>query len=785
MASTGGGSSYLVTFVGGLVLLTAATSWAFWRVTAGEVRRSAAEYKAKRAPRVVVPPPPPVVVVEPDTTPTWQPDPAAALADTVFMLRSQGRLAEALQALERWLARYPADSPFRLSAARLAFEVPERPRGIGHYKLYLTRVPDRTVTREAVERIVREMPADQVRAALATLMDVDGDDFVVRIALARATLQAGDAEAVERLLRPVPPRFDPDVDAMRLQARRALVASLPEAERWVAEYPEEPVYRLALARALLRERRGVEALAEYRRGVLADSSAQVREEMADAALMADSLEVASALLRGVLAEDSTRVGALLALGRARARLGDGRGAVDAFERVLALAPDESRFAEARGVLFEVDDPASTLPLLRRLVAWRPLDDVLRLRFAQDLERTQAFGESEAQYDTLLARSPSAPTQLARARVRSTRGDLAGALADAAASEAREPTVDAALLQADIHRWRDERALARDAYGRARRLAPADPRVAEGWRLLAVQRRRALASVPAYGSVARAGGLGDSDGYGAFTVRGQHGEAPFAGEAIVTVGAESRWVQGRGVPTRQGWGGDVGVAWLSGRLALEARAGAVQFEGSGPKLAARLEAVHRSAGFTARGVLAQEPAYETLRAATAVRPDSVLGGTSALGSISAALTPRMEAYAQADHVRLGDGNSRSVLQGTARYALAGPVGVLYAAGVATFGQGTLAYWSPSLFATQGLGLDVRHARPAGLSIGARVVPAYAWIREDAPGKPPGTTTSLQVNLSFEAVWRREGWEVGAFAGYGQDRSGTYAAGNGGLRVRATW
>jgi hypothetical protein len=87
------------------------------------------------------------------------------------------------------------------------------------------------------------------------------------------------------------------------------------------------------------------------------------------------------------------------------------------------------------------------------VAFRPRDDALRLRYAQDLERTASLPAAEAQYDTLLMHAPTATLLLTRARIRSTRGDLAGALADAAASEAREPSVDAALMQGDIHRWR--------------------------------------------------------------------------------------------------------------------------------------------------------------------------------------------------------------------------------------------------------------------------------------------------------------------------------------------
>ena len=68
------------------------------------------------------------------------------------------------------------------------------------------------------------------------------------------------------------------------------------------------------------------------------------------------------------------------------------------------------------------------------------------------------------------------------------------------------------------------------------------------------------------------------------------------------------------------------------------------------------------------------------------------------------------------------------------------------------------------------------------MGARFAPSYAWVREDAPGRPAGTQGALQATLSADATWRRRGWEIGLYGGYGQDRAGTYSAAFGGLRAR---
>jgi tetratricopeptide (TPR) repeat protein len=766
---------YAITFAIGLAVLTIGAVVAFWAVTGSEVERSAAEAAEARRPR----PEPPV-----DTTPPWQPAPEVALRDSLFIFRESGQLDEALRVLEAWLAEYPDDRPIRLDGARIAFEVGRRQRGVFHYRWYLAPRDDRPVLQEAVNRILAELSPAEARAALASMLYVDLRDFPVRIGLARATADAGYPAAADSLLNPIPPHIDPVVDELRLLVRRSINPDIPTATRWVAEYPGEVLYRLVLARALAREGRPGDALEHYVAAFDVDTTLALREEAANAAVAAGNLEMASGLLERILEREAARESALLSYGRVRARLGDNAGAVQAFERLMALDPDDARFAEARGVLFEVNDTELTLPLLARLVAYRPADDALRLRYAQDLERTQRLALAEAQYDTLIVRAPSAPLLLTRARLRSAQNNLSGALADAAASEAREPSLDAALLQAEIHRWRSERELSRQGYERAARFAPDDPRVVEGRRLLAVQRRDALYYEPAYGTVASSNGLGDSDGFGSFTLRAQQGSAPFTSEMVLIAGGELHQVSGGPLGPQRGIGGDIGLARAFGRANLLGRVGLVTFEGGTPVPTATFEMAQRSQTRSLRGAVVHAPAYESLRSAHVIAPNDVLSATTLLGSFSSQLSPRLEIFVQADHTRLGDGNARSVGVGAVKYAVRGPVAVLYTASAATFGEGTADYWSPELFVTQGVGLDVRQNRPRGWSAGARISPAFAWVRETAPSRPVGMQSALQATLAADATWRSDVLELGLFAGYGQDRAGTYAAGFGGLRARLT-
>lgn len=764
---------YGIFFGIGLTGLTAAAMSAFWAVTGSEVRRSAAE--AAEANRRVV------VEAPRDTAPAWQPEPEAALLDTLYLLRAEGRLGDALKVLERWLAAHPDDRPRRLDAARLAFEAARRERGVVHYRTYLIAAPDRDVLLEAVSRVLSEFQPQLARDALARLLRVDDGQFTVRLGLARATAEAENPAEAERILGPIPPFALPEADALRLQVRRALNPSIDDARRWVEEYPRELHYRLVLARALRRADLAGESVGHYLAALDADTSLALRAEAADAAVAAEQLTLASALLEDVLERDSTNDAALLSYARVRARLGDDAGAVTAFERLMARAPSEERFIEARGVLFEVQDVTRTLPLLARLVAFRPSDDALRLRYAQDLERSESPRAAEAQYDTLLLRQPTAALHLARARLRTGRNVLPLALDDAAAAEALDPTAEAAWMQGEIHRWREERELSRQAYARAAARDPNDPRIAEGQRLLAVQRRTALGWEPAFGNSVLTQGLGDSDGFGSYRLRAQRGFDPFVREDLLIVGAEVRQVTG-GVRARSALGGDVGLLRTIGRVALTGRIGALAFSEGPTAPTAQLEALDRSPTRTLRAALTHEPAYETLRSAGTVRDDAPLTATAAAASISQQVTARLDLFVQGEHAALSDGNNRQVAAAALRFAATPTIGVLYLASAARVAEGTADYWSPQRFVTQGIALDLRRNRREGWSVGARLAPSYAWVRETAPGRPAGLQSAFQALATADAWWRGGAWEVGITGGYGQDRAGTYAASFGSIQAR---
>jgi hypothetical protein len=308
-------------------------------------------------------------------------------------------------------------------------------------------------------------------------------------------------------------------------------------------------------------------------------------------------------------------------------------------------------------------------------------------------------------------------------------------------------------------------------------------VIEGSDLLAVQRREALAFEPEFGRAASSNGLGDSGGFTSFAFRAQQGWDPFEGETVIIVGAEFREATGAAARPLNALGADVGVAREVGRVNVLARVGLLGFAGA-PTATGLLEVSQRSRTRSLRASVGRAPAYESLRSRNALAPGDVLSATTLLGSASVQLNARTDVYVQVDHTAFGDGNARSVVAGAARRALTPTFSLVYTASAATFGEGTTDYWSPSVFVTQGVGVDARRDQREGWSFGARLAPAIAWSRETVLGSPAGTQSALQATISGDATWRRPGWEVGAFAGFGQDRAGTYSAGFGGLRARVT-
>lgn len=172
----------------------------------------------------------------------------------------------------------------------------------------------------------------------------------------------GTSAAVESLLRSVRDAYEP----------RAA-----EAAAWVAERSDYAPYRLALARALARERYASLAAAQYDTLLAAAPTAPLYRERAEAHLASGDVALADADLRASLAiRPSAR--SWIALGDLRRDAGNYDGARDAYGAAAALpgiAHADRRLLDARRAQLARDErPAALVPVVGADPGWAAASD---------------------------------------------------------------------------------------------------------------------------------------------------------------------------------------------------------------------------------------------------------------------------------------------------------------------------------------------------------------------------------------------------------------------------
>jgi Flp pilus assembly protein TadD len=157
--------------------------------------------------------------------------------------------------------------------------------------------------------------------------------------------------------------------------------------------------------------------------------------------------------------------------------GDPRAAKRAFERGLALRPDDPSLLNAQAlVLAELDDPDGAESLLRRGLASDPFDPALRANLVLNLLDRDALAEATLELATLERQTPgSVVGHSARARLalHEDRVELADREALIAAT-ADPGLTDPLLLQAAAAVARGDKVAAEQAIDAARRADPFDP-----------------------------------------------------------------------------------------------------------------------------------------------------------------------------------------------------------------------------------------------------------------------------------------------------------------------
>ncbi|MGH7617617.1 MAG: tetratricopeptide repeat protein [Gemmatimonadaceae bacterium] len=581
--------------------------------------------------------------------------------------------------------------------------------------------------------------ADAAREYRA-LLSRDSTNFSYRLGLARALAWGGQSRDAERELRVLQSRHleIPTIDSLLRSVRDAMEPTSAEAAPWVAERPDYGPYRVALARALAKERRGRAAGAQY-----------------DTLLMGISL----------------------------GRMPD---------------PNVLRRERARSYL-DAGDLAGGSASLRDLLRWTPSDTAARHELAVILVNGKSTAAGRAQYDTLIAAAPTAALFTERGRLRLALADTNGAERDMLAALPLGGTATAFVTLGDLYRERGDDGPARSMYtlavaklgnDRPNRLA-----VQASIAQLAREDRPVVAFVPTVGDdpgwSVSSDGAGDNLGvhYAASTLRGTAplGDAARAGIAVIHnyLGERSdeRSIDFSLVGAEGLLSSEAGYGPVLGRAAVEG--GALRLAGTKSLAVASASVAALLMTWEAAFVASTGPAYPSLLTTTAVEP--LAGGVdviierSATESIGGPIGT-LDVAGMAQQTHLSDGNRRTTEQAYARLPLMPGFSLVYSGTRVAFSERSTRYWDPIDYTAHGAGVELGTRAARGLSATARVLPGIAWSVEAAPAptgrgrtsRPPDDVhrSAFQLSGGGDVRWRDPHWELDAAATYGQGRTGDY-------------
>ena len=195
----------------------------------------------------------------------WRPSSRQRLDDEVFTLVEAARFTEAIDALERWLASHPSDVSRRLELARLLNRVGRIEDSFAQYRELIGERTDAAVRAEYAAALLASARHDSAAAEYHILLARDSANVEYRLGLARSLAWGGQPRAAERELRWLARRLPGDtlVAALLRATRASFEPSVTEAGAWVAGEPTFAPYRLALARAFVREGHPERAFAQY------------------------------------------------------------------------------------------------------------------------------------------------------------------------------------------------------------------------------------------------------------------------------------------------------------------------------------------------------------------------------------------------------------------------------------------------------------------------------------------------------------------------------------------
>lgn len=668
----------------------------------------------------------------------WRPSPRQVVMDSAFHHVRAGRLAAAAALLGRWLGGHPEDDDLRVERARLLAQTGQADSALAEYERAAAHQPRALALRaELAGAYLQARRYDRAEAAFRALVADAPGRGEFELGLARALAWGGRPRDAEPILATLAGRApgDTTIREMLRSARAGFDPGAAQAARWLREDPSYSPYRVALARALGRERRFREASAQWDTVLGGGETVPLLREAAGAhAASGDSIGTAALLARAVRlepADTSLRRG----YARALAWSGNRAGAIEQLGILIGQGPrEEDVFLRAQLRLWSGDDRGAEEDLL---LAGRLAPRAETYGLLGDLYRWRGdWGRARRAYRRALELAP-------------------GNAAILASLEAVERSERAALV--------------------------AEARAALGWTATATHSEDNTGFLFLAASLQRGFALGASTTLAVgveqrrLSQRTPGGREEYLYGSAVDVGVAhaGRYVQA---------GGRVGVArhalvrdmvYASLAVGTTFRHARVSVEGtSGPVYASLM---------TTRALVRRAPLESRLAAP--------LRGREATASVTVPIGAA-EAWVGASVLRLSDGNGRSSVQGSLRVPVAPHLAALYSGGTLGFSRRSDVYWDPARYTSHSVGVEVARRQPRGLSVAARVLPGIGRSVEPlaAPGAGTAGATSRTVRQLFagyELAWSDRRWRALVDGSYARGREGGYQSLNTRARVQLDW
>ncbi|HKN64713.1 MAG TPA: tetratricopeptide repeat protein [Gemmatimonadaceae bacterium] len=668
----------------------------------------------------------------------WHKPPRQAVTDSAFLLTQAGRLSDAADVIDGWLATHPSDTELLLESARIDNSLGRTAATVTRYRQLLALEPRAEARAELAAALLAGQRYVEAAEEYRRLVAREPASRDHRLGLARALLWGERPREAEQLLRGLwaAAPGDSSVVALLHAARASYDPNVSEARNWVAEESTYAPYRLAYARALVNEGLPSEAAEQFDILLAGGATATLLREAAAAHGAANDSSGAAALLGRAVALEPPNDSLRLDYARALAWSGDSQRAIEQYGVLIAHQPTAGLLL-ARGQLYvwhgDNDRGAADL---RRSVAMSPSYEGYAL--LGDVARWEGrFDESRAMYLRALALVPNDPrVTVALAELR------------------RRQTLYVASIGRAEDGWSTETAYTEDntgflflAAGMSTGIAVDDQTVIG----VGVEQRR----VAQRSANARQNHV---DGFAA-DLRAQH---RFGSHVTLSAAAGlARHARVRDM----GFGG-VALDWERGRVSGSVAVGTGPVYGSLMSLATLVPAgvPNASAG--------------PIVGRTASASVSVPVG-------SASLT------VSGERLELSDGNARNLVSAAVRVPLASNVAAIYDGSVMGFARQSDLYWDPHRYTSQAVGIEVTGQPARGLSVAVRALPGLA--RSEEPVVAPGGNTSglfssrqaFEFSTGGELRYHVGRWDASAAAGYGRGREGNYQSLNGSIRLHMKW